>query len=127
MDNTNNITDNDFTRKPAKLRKPAPFTYEPSSKGNSPADDLIRKLEFELNFDPIDELVKLYRSKQTGPNEKMRIAMELAQYRHAKRKALEVKDDKGELVNINVMFPEGVKVSETKMSTVDTALMAEAA
>ncbi len=92
------------------MEKPTATTRIPTGRGTTKLDDLIRRLQYEFTFDPLDELIKLYRSKMTGPAEKMKIVTEIMSYCYPKLKAVEVKQDKGEIITVNVQLPDGTKI-----------------
>ena len=60
---------------------------------NKRSNDLAVKFD-ELNFDPIAFAIKLINGKGLRASEKLNGAIRLAEFIHAKRKALEVAPDK---------------------------------
>jgi hypothetical protein len=54
---------------------------------------LVREFLAELNFNPVKELVELYRDEKTDHPTKVKIATELAQYVAPKLKALDIKSE----------------------------------
>lgn len=93
------------TKKPF-LKKPAPLGFIPDGKGLTKGDELIRRLRYEFGYDPIKELVSLARSVKTNSSEKIKIASELLSYYQPKVKAMELNPNAGEVINVNISFPD---------------------
>lgn len=90
----------------------APRAIAPDMADLGKADNLLRQMRYGLGYDPLTELVGLARSKDTTNTEKIRIATELLGYTHPKMKAIQVNPDMGEVININVSYPDKHKAVE---------------
>ena len=66
---------------------------------------LLRRLQYEFNFDPLQELVALAKSNKTSVGEKIKISQELMGYIVPKLKNVEVNQHQGEVIRVNIMFP----------------------
>lgn len=88
------------------LKKPSPSVVVPDSKGCTKGDELLRRLRFEFGYDPIKELVHLARSAKTNSTEKIKIASELLSYYQPKMKAMDFNPNAGEVINVNISFPD---------------------
>lgn len=75
--------------------------------------DLMRKLQYDLNFDAAEELVKLYRNSKMDLSGKMRIAETMMKYQYPALKAHELKANQGELITFNIDL-SGVCKDEAK-------------
>lgn len=95
----NELTLNDF-------KKPAATEKTPTGRGYTKGDELIRRLKAEFHYDPLSELVKLAKSEKTSSGEKVKIATEILSYMVPKLKAVEVKQNHGETIKINIFTPE---------------------
>lgn len=92
------------------LRKPAPTGNTGSNgKGKSKTDELVRALRYQYDFDVIKEVVSMYRSKSTGPNEKLKILLELMPYHFPKLKSIEQTTDGGQMLAISLQLPGNVQ------------------
>lgn len=87
-----------------------------SKKGRSA--ELMRKLKYELDFDALEELIKMYRGKGSKPSDKMKIALELMSYQYPKIKAVELTHNAGENVVFNIDI-SGAKSPVTTPEVVD--------
>ena len=88
------------------LKKPSPSAVVPDGKGCTKRDELLRRLRFEFGYDPIKELVHLARSAKTNSTEKIKIATELLSYYQPKMKAMDFNPNAGEVINVNISFPD---------------------
>lgn len=87
------------------LTKPTPTTKVPTGQGYTKGDLLLRRLQYEFNFDPLQELVALAKSNKTSVGEKIKISQELMGYIVPKLKNVEVNQHQGEVIRVNIMFP----------------------
>lgn len=69
------------------------------------AEELARRLEYELNYDPLEELVKLAKHSRTNSAVKKQIAVDLMPYKYPKLKAVEVDQSGGKPVIMNFAMP----------------------
>ena len=88
------------------LKKPSPSVVVPDGKGCTKGDELLRRLRFEFGYDPIKELVNLARSAKTNSTEKIKIASEQLIYYQPKMKAMDFNPNAGEVINVNISFPD---------------------
>lgn len=95
-----------------QLKKPNATSVVPNGKGQTKGDELLRRLRFEFSYDPIKELVGLAKSAKTNNSEKIKIATELLSYYQPKMKAMDFNPNAGEVIKINVSFPEEDKDSK---------------
>lgn len=87
---------------------------EPSSnlnKKTSKAIELQRLLQYKLKFSVVEEIIKLYRSKDLKDADRVRIALELMRYQYPQLKAMEIDNREGEKINVNIVFPEQAQKS----------------
>ncbi len=96
------------------LSKPAPSSKAPTGKGYTKADVLLRRLQYDFKHDPLSELVALAKSPKTSTGEKIRINQEFMSYIIPKLKNVEVNQHQGEVIKVNITFPEqpDVKVED---------------
>lgn len=99
-------------RKTPILRKMNRRDNYPDMNDLGKADNLLRQLRYGLGFDPLAELVGLYRELDTSTAERIRIASELLSYTHPKMKAVQVNPEQGEVITINVSYPDEKSASE---------------
>lgn len=99
-------------RKQPVLRKLQRRDMYPDMNDLGKADNLLRQMRYGLGFDPLAELVGLYRDLETTTAERIRIASELLSYTHPKMKAVQADPDQGEVININVSYPDEKSASE---------------
>lgn len=99
-------------RKTPILRKMNRRDTYPDMNDLGKADNLLRQLRYGLGFDPLAELVGLYRELDTSTAERIRIASELLSYTHPKMKAVQVNPEQGEVITINVSYPDEKSASE---------------
>lgn len=99
-------------RKQPVLRKLQRRDMYPDMNDLGKADNLLRQMRYGLGFDPLAELVGLYRDLETTTAERIRIASELLSYTHPKMKAVQANPDQGEVININVSYPDQKSASE---------------
>lgn len=93
-------------RKTPALRKLQRRDIYPDMNDLGKADNLLRQMRYGLGFDPLAELVGLYRDLDTSTAERIRIASELLSYTHPKMKAIQANPDQGEVITINVSYPD---------------------
>lgn len=84
-------------------------------------EELARRLEYELNYDPLVELVKLAKHSQTKAEMKTKIALELMPYKYPKLKAAEVDNSGGKPVVLNFAMPASNNMSITPEFYEETA------
>lgn len=73
-----------------------------SATAKSRADELMRRLKHEHNFDPLAEVIKLVKtSKKLEDKDKVKICQDLMQYQYPKMKAIEISSDAGQPVIFN--------------------------
>ena len=89
-----------------ELKKPTPTAKIPNGQGITKGDELLRRLRLELKYDPVKELVELAKSAKTNSSEKIKIASELLSYYQPKVKAVELNPNAGEVIKVNISFPE---------------------
>lgn len=99
-------------RKQPVLRKLQRRDMYPDMNDLGKADNLLRQMRYGLGFDPLAELVGLYRDLETTTAERIRIASELLSYTHPKMKAVQANPDQSEVININVSYPDEKSASE---------------
>lgn len=99
-------------RKQPTIRKMQRRDIYPNTNDLGKADNLLRQLRYGLGFDPLTELVGLYRDLDTSTAERIRIASELLSYTHPKMKAIQSNPDQGEVITINVSYPDQKSASE---------------
>ena len=68
--------------------------------------ELQRKLQYQLKFDVVEELVALYRDSDTKPADKRAILCELLRYQFPQLKAIEIDQREGEKICVNITFPD---------------------
>ena len=73
-------------------------------------DNLLRKMQMGLGYDPLVELVKLAKKPNTTNAEKIKIAQDLMSYVYPKVKAVSNDPNMGDIINI-VAFTRALKVS----------------
>ncbi len=93
-----------------KKPSPLPLSKAPTGKGASKNDQLIQRLAFEFNFDPVAELVKLAKSNRVSSDLRAKISMEFMQYFMPKMKAIDTNPNQGEVININILPPDGTNI-----------------
>lgn len=89
-----------------KYRKLAKRELSPDCHDLGKADNLLRQMRYGLGFDPLAELVGIYQHPDTTMSERIRIATELMSYVAPKMKAIAAPADTGDVININVSYPE---------------------
>lgn len=86
------------------LTKAKPTGFYATGNGLTKTDELMRKLRYSLNYDPLTELVKLAKSAKTTSSEKIKIASELLSYYQPKLKPMEMNPNDGEVINVNIVY-----------------------
>lgn len=95
--------------KKSLLKKPAAIPGEkaPTGTGSSKADFLVSRFAYEFDgYDPIAELVALARDPKASINERKAIHTELAGYIYPKLKAIDTNPNQGEVISLNIVFPD---------------------
>lgn len=69
-------------------------------------DNLLRKMQMGLGYDPLVELVTLARKPSTSTNERIKIAQDLMSYVYPKVKAVTTDTNQGEVINITVQYDD---------------------
>lgn len=69
-------------------------------------DNLLRKMQMGLGYDPLVELVKLAKKPSTTNMEKIRIAQDLMSYIYPKVKAVSNDPNMGDIINITVQYDD---------------------
>lgn len=75
-------------------------------------DNLLRKLQLGLGYDPLVELVALARDKKSTNKEKITIASELMSYVYPKVKATATDPNMGDVINITVAYADDAPAKE---------------
>lgn len=78
----------------------------PTGNGLTKGDELLRRLKFEFDYDPLSELISIARADDTTNQEKIRIAQEILGYYQPKVKAISLNPNAGETISLNIMFPD---------------------
>lgn len=102
---SNDVTTNQKPAGKPLFAKPSPTSKVPSGQGFTKGDLLLRRLQYEFNFDPLEELVALAKSNKTSVGEKIKISQELMGYIVPKLKNVEVNQHQGEVIRVNITFP----------------------
>lgn len=69
-------------------------------------DNLLRKMQMGLGYDPLVELVKLAKKPSTTNMEKIKIAQDLMSYVYPKVKAVSNDPNMGDIINITVQYDD---------------------
>lgn len=69
-------------------------------------DNLLRKMQMGLGYDPLVELVKLAKKPNTTNAEKIKIAQDLMSYVYPKVKAVSNDPNMGDIINITVQYDD---------------------
>lgn len=69
-------------------------------------DNLLRKMQMGLGYDPLVELISLARKQSTTTGEKIKIAQDLMSYVYPKIKAVSNDTTSGEVINITVEYQD---------------------
>ena len=69
-------------------------------------DNLLRKMQMGLGYDPLVELVKLAKKPGTTNMEKIKIAQDLMSYVYPKVKAVSNDPNMGDIINITVQYDD---------------------
>ena len=69
-------------------------------------DNLLRKMQMGLGYDPLVELVTLARKSTTTNGEKIKIAQELMGYVYPKVKSVSTDPNMGDVINITVQYDD---------------------
>ena len=69
-------------------------------------DNLLRKMQMGLGYDPLVELVKLSKKPNTTNAEKIKIAQDLMSYVYPKVKAVSNDPNMGDIINITVQYDD---------------------
>ena len=69
-------------------------------------DNLLRKMQMGLGYDPLVELVSLARKPSTTNSEKIKIAQELMGYVYPKVKSVSTDPNMGDVINITVAYDD---------------------
>lgn len=99
----------------AKLRKPS-ATTAPSLQGNRSIDNLLRKMQLGLGYDPLLELVAIAKSNKSSVTEKIRIAQELMSYVYPKVKSIATDPNLGDIINITVKYDNDTDAKQLESS-----------
>lgn len=86
-----------------KLKKPS-VTTAPTLQGSRSIDNLLRKMQLGLGYDPLLELVALARSNKSSISDKIKIAQELMSYVYPKVKAIATDPNLGDIINVTVKY-----------------------
>lgn len=69
-------------------------------------DNLLRKMQMGLGYDPLVELVSIARKPSTTNTEKIRIAQDLMSYVYPKVKSVSTDPNMGDVINITVQYDD---------------------
>lgn len=69
-------------------------------------DNLLRKMQMGLGYDPLVELVSLARKPSTTNGEKIKIAQELMSYVYPKVKSVATDPNMGDVINVTVQYED---------------------
>lgn len=69
-------------------------------------DNLLRKMQFGLGYDPLVELVSIAKKPSTTTLQKIKIATELMTYVYPKIKAVATDPNMGDVINITVQYDD---------------------
>lgn len=69
-------------------------------------DNLLRKMQMGLGYDPLVELVSLARKPSTTNGEKIKIAQELMSYVYPKVKSVSTDPNMGDVINVTVQYED---------------------
>lgn len=69
-------------------------------------DNLLRKMQMGLGYDPLVELVSIARKPSTTNVEKIRIAQDLMSYVYPKVKSVSTDPNMGDVINITVQYDD---------------------
>ena len=69
-------------------------------------DNLLRKMQMGLGYDPLVELVSLARKSSTTNSEKIKIAQELMSYVYPKVKSVATDPNMGDVINVTVQYED---------------------
>ena len=89
--------------------------------------ELLRQLRYDLKFDPLSELIGIYRDPDTDNKERASIAKEVMSYVFPKLKAMEIDQKKEQPVIINLDLGGEVKFTKSTQPVEEEVDYAEAA
>ncbi len=91
-----------------EFKKPnaIPAHKAPKGNGSTKGDILMQRLAVEFEYDPIHELIRLARNKTSSNELQYKIACQLADYYLPKVKAIDTNPNQGEVIALNIVFPE---------------------
>jgi hypothetical protein len=97
----------------AMLRKPAALhpSKAPTGKGATKGDLLVQRLATEFKHDPIAELIRLASEDSSSNELKYKINSDLLGYYMPKLKAVELNQNAGETISVNVIMPKDIKTT----------------
>ena len=78
----------------------------PSLSKTERIDNLLRKMQMGLGYDPLVELVSLARKSSTTNGEKIKIAQELMSYVYPKVKSVATDPNMGDVINVTVQYED---------------------
>lgn len=119
------LTNNLHTLDVAGYKTPKPTSRYPTGTGATKGDLLMQRLRFEFGYDPIEELVNIAQDKKTSSGDRIKIATELLSYYQPKMKAMDFNPDQGEVIKINISFPDKESVPAGIRSTPDAHVLTD--